>query len=52
MDDDVVGFHRIGNRRHHAVRRCDILRKIVDHPVGEIFNVNFVGLAMTLGQGN
>ena len=38
MDDDVVGFDRIGNRRDGAVGRGDVLRQIVDHPIRDIFD--------------
>ena len=38
MDDDVVGLNGIGDRRDGAMSRCDILRKIVDHPVRHIFD--------------
>ena len=38
VDDDIVGLYRVGNGRYGAVRRCDILRQIVDHPVRQIFD--------------
>ena len=38
VDDDVVGLNRIGNGSDGAVRRRDILRQIVDHPVRHIFD--------------
>jgi hypothetical protein len=38
VNDDVVGFDRIGDGGDGAVRRRDILRKVVDHPVGDILN--------------
>jgi hypothetical protein len=38
VDDDVVGLHRIGDGGDGAVRRRDVLRQIVDHPVGDIFD--------------
>ena len=38
IHDDIVGFHRVGNGRDGAVRRHNILREIVDHPVRQIFD--------------
>ncbi|OIQ63374.1 hypothetical protein GALL_550850 [mine drainage metagenome] len=38
VDDDIVGFHRIGDCRHRAVWRRDVLRQVVDHPVRQIFD--------------
>ena len=38
MDDDVVGFDRVWYRRDGAMRRCDILGEIVDHPISHVFD--------------
>jgi len=38
MDDDIVGFYRIGDCGYGAVRRGDVLRQIVDHPVHDILD--------------
>jgi hypothetical protein len=38
MDDNIICLHRIWNCRDCAVGRCDILGKIVDHPVRQILD--------------
>jgi hypothetical protein len=47
MDDDIVGFDRIGDCGYGAVRRGDVLRQIVDHPVRDILDTGMRSLSAT-----
>jgi hypothetical protein len=38
VDGDILGFDRTGDRGDGAVRRGDVLRQIVDHPVRDILD--------------
>ena len=38
VNDDVVGLYRVWNGRDGAMGRRDILRKIVDYPVRDVFD--------------